>query len=151
VSRAAANKARFVPAPVRLAELGLVDRADLEQELELGAQVGAHHLRAVGGDRKRHPVLGEGAEGVADGVLVAERMVNRFEVGQISGTISASSIWAISLASRACWTSGRSSRGTAVRFGARAGDVDADDPARRLITLASRPPCSRPPSPGSDG
>jgi hypothetical protein len=36
-----------------VAELRLVDRADLEQELELVAQVRAHHLRAVGGDRER--------------------------------------------------------------------------------------------------
>jgi hypothetical protein len=33
-----------------------------------------HHLPTVGGDRERHAVLGEGAEGIADGVLVWERL-----------------------------------------------------------------------------
>jgi hypothetical protein len=73
-SRAIPNEARLMSAPVRLAQLRLVDGADPEQELELVAQVGAHHLRAVGGDRERHLVRGEGAEGVPDGVLVGERL-----------------------------------------------------------------------------
>ena len=70
----AAPERRSVPARVRLAELGLVERADPEQELELVAQVRPHHLRAVGRDRERHVVLDERPDGVAHGVLVRQRL-----------------------------------------------------------------------------
>lgn len=39
------HEVRLLPAPVRLDELGLVDRGP-EQELELVAQMRAHNLRA---------------------------------------------------------------------------------------------------------
>ena len=93
------HEARLVPTAVRLAELGLADGADPEQELELVARVGAHHLRAVRGDRERHPVLVEGAEGVSDSLLVRQRLRQQVRGRQISSTISASQIWVISLAS----------------------------------------------------
>ena len=51
-----------------------VERADPLQQLELVAQVRAHHLRAVRRDRERDAVLDEGAERVADRVLVGERL-----------------------------------------------------------------------------
>ena len=54
-----ADEAGLVPAGVRLAELVLVEGADAEQQLELVAQVGAHHLRAVGGDREPDARLDE--------------------------------------------------------------------------------------------
>ena len=50
------TNARLVPAPVRLGELVLVQRADAQQELELVAQVRPHHLRPVGRDRERDAV-----------------------------------------------------------------------------------------------
>jgi hypothetical protein len=43
----------------------------------------------------------EAAEGIADGVLVRERLVSRFEVGLIPSTISASQSWVISFLSSA--------------------------------------------------
>ena len=49
-----------------------VERADPLQQLELVAQVRAHHLGAVGCDRERDAVLLEGCERLADRVLVGE-------------------------------------------------------------------------------
>jgi hypothetical protein len=83
-------EARLVPAPVRLAQLLLVDGADLEQELELAAEMGAHHLRAVGRDRERDAVLGEGAEVSRTASSSGSTSVSRFEVGQSSNTIPVS-------------------------------------------------------------
>src|SRR5262245_10211320 len=59
-----------VAARVRLAELVLVERIDVEQELELVAQVRTHHLRPVGRDRERHLVLDERPQRVAHRSLV---------------------------------------------------------------------------------
>ena len=59
-----------VPPRVRLAQPVLVERADPKQELELVAEVRAHHLRPVRRDRERHVVVGERPDRVADGVLV---------------------------------------------------------------------------------
>ena len=69
---AAGNEACGVPAGVRLAQLAGVEGADPLEELELVAEVGAHHLRPVGCDREGDAVLDEGAEGGADGVLVGK-------------------------------------------------------------------------------
>jgi hypothetical protein len=46
-----------VPAAVRLAELRLVDAPISEQQLELVAEVGTHHLLAVSRDRERDAML----------------------------------------------------------------------------------------------
>jgi hypothetical protein len=56
-SRATRNEARLVPAAVRLAELRLVDAPISEQQLELVAEVGTHHLLAVSRDRERDAML----------------------------------------------------------------------------------------------
>ena len=55
------------------AELVFVGGADPQQQLELVAEVGSHHLRAVRGHRERHIVLAEGAEHVAHLVLARQR------------------------------------------------------------------------------
>jgi hypothetical protein len=93
------HEVRLLPAPDRLAELRLIDRADPGQELELVPQVRAHHLRAVGRDRERHPVLDEAREVSRTASSSASAFVSRFEVGQSSSTISASPVWAISFLS----------------------------------------------------
>src|SRR5262245_39024984 len=66
------DEARFVPARVGLAELVLVECADAQEEVELVAQVGAHHLRPVRCDRESDAGLDERTEGEADGRLVGE-------------------------------------------------------------------------------
>src|SRR5262245_22571988 len=53
------DEARFVTAGVRLAQLGLVERADPPQQLELVAEMRAHHLGPVGRDREAHAVVDE--------------------------------------------------------------------------------------------
>ena len=83
-----------------------VERADPLEQLELVAEMRAHHLRAVGGDRERDAVVDEGAERRADRSSSASAFVSRFEVGQISSTIPASRSSAISagsLAARMPW------------------------------------------------
>ncbi len=78
-------------AGVRLAQLGRVERADPLEQLELVAEMRAHHLRAVGRDRERDAVVDEGAEASRESpASSASAFVRRFEVGQISSTISAS-------------------------------------------------------------
>src|ERR687897_401058 len=72
--RLARDEAGLVPAFVRVAELGLVERPDAQQQLELVTQVGPHHLWPVSCDRKRHLALGEGAESVAHRLLVRQRL-----------------------------------------------------------------------------
>ena len=62
---AAADEARRVAARVRLAELARVQGSDPAQEVELVAEVRAHHLRAVRRDRELHARVREGAERVA--------------------------------------------------------------------------------------
>ena len=66
-------------AAVRGLELLGRERADSLEQLELVAQVRVHHLRPVGGDREGDAVVREGPEGVADGVLVRQRL--RQQVG----------------------------------------------------------------------
>src|SRR6266516_6657295 len=73
-SRGTSHEARLVPTDVRLAEAVLAKRADAEQQLELVAEAGAHHLRPVCGDRERHLVLDERADRVAQLVLAGERL-----------------------------------------------------------------------------
>ena len=73
-ARPSTDEARCVAARVCLAELFLVERTDAQKQRELVPQVRAHHLRAVGGDREGDAVLDEGAECLAHGLLVGERL-----------------------------------------------------------------------------
>src|SRR5439155_9660300 len=66
------DEACLVAVPVCLSQLVLVEGADPLQQLELVAQVRPHHLRPVRGDREGDSVLDEGAEGLANGVLVRQ-------------------------------------------------------------------------------
>ena len=50
----------------------LVEGADPLEQLELVAEVRAHHLRPVGRDRERDAVVDEGAERGAHRILVRE-------------------------------------------------------------------------------
>src|SRR5918993_392897 len=71
---ASADEAGLVAAAVRLVELLVRERADPLQQLELVAEVGPHHLGAVGGDRERDAVLLERIERVPERLLVRERL-----------------------------------------------------------------------------
>jgi hypothetical protein len=53
----------------------LLDLSDPQQQVELVAQLGAHHLRAVGGDRERHLWLKKAQMVSRAGLLVGERPV----------------------------------------------------------------------------
>ena len=75
---------------VRLVQLGLIECADAEEQVELVAEVRSHHLRAVGRDRELHSVLDERAECSRTASSPASAFVRRFEVGQISSVTSAS-------------------------------------------------------------
>src|SRR5204862_1296483 len=68
------DEARRMPARVGGAKLVLGERTDPLEQLELVAQVRAHHLGAVRRDGERDAVLDEGAEGVTHGRLVRERL-----------------------------------------------------------------------------
>src|SRR6185437_581244 len=68
------HEARLVPPRVRLAQLVLVEGADAQEQVELVAQVRAHHLGPVGGDREADTGIDERAEGEAHGRLVGERL-----------------------------------------------------------------------------
>src|SRR4029079_12325268 len=73
-------KSGCMAARVRLAKLVLVEGVDVEEELELVAQVRPHQLRPVGRDRERHLVLDERPQGVAYSRLVRQSF--REEVGR---------------------------------------------------------------------
>ena len=68
------DERRVVAALVREPELGLLERADPHQQLELVPQVGLHHLGPVGRDRERHTVLDEGPERLPYLGLIPERL-----------------------------------------------------------------------------
>ena len=69
----APDKASLVSALIRLGELLLVECLDASKQVELVAQVRAHHLRAVGRDCELDAGVDERPECVPYGVLVSKR------------------------------------------------------------------------------
>src|SRR5262249_21571175 len=67
-----ADEAGLVTARVRLFELLLRQRADPQQQVELVAEVRAHHFRAVRGDREEDAAVDERPKDVPHFVLVAK-------------------------------------------------------------------------------
>ena len=93
------HEVRLLPAPDRLAERRLIDRADPGQELELVGR----WVRIISGPSvaivNRTPWSDKARKVSRTASSSASAFVSRFEVGQSSSTISASPVWAISFLS----------------------------------------------------
>jgi hypothetical protein len=77
------HECRLVLAPVA-SEQPLLDLSDPQQQLEIVAQLGVHHLRAVG-DRERHPWLTKAQ--MASRTVSSSGRAFVCEVGQIPNTL----------------------------------------------------------------